>query len=462
MVNASATTARKTATGQQPPCWLVAGGGGRGTCACPLGGRAPVDLCGAVGGFLMTVTRASVGGRVKSSASTPRDDDRALDTPVLPSTFLPAGLPEGLIRRSRLIGRLARGVREKPLTTLSAPPGAGKTVLAASWAAAPDVPWPVAWLTIDDAVDEPDQFWPYLLESLHHTGVVLPHVGSPSLGDEVHSPFLIRLAADILDQPEPVVLIIDGADHLTGHETAGLDFLLRHALPRFRLVLSGRADPLLPLHRYRLTDTILDLRQDSLAFTLAETQELFAHLGLRVSRDCAASLAEKTEGWAAGLRLAALSLQQGTDPNRLSTSLAQTDSGVAEYLLAEVLDAQPAAIRQFLLRASVPPQLMPDLLDQMTDQTDSRRTLAALVRANLFVERSTHVPDLYRMHSLFRELLKAQLHYESPEEFMELNRRCARWFAATGQDLTALEHAVSGRDWAYATSLLIDGLTVWQ
>jgi LuxR family maltose regulon positive regulatory protein len=408
----------------------------------------------------MTVTRASADERVKSSAATPRDDNRALDAPVLPSTFVPAGLPEESIRRPRLVSRLADGVREKPLTTLSAPAGAGKTVLAASWAAAPDVPWPVAWLTIDDALHEPDQFWRCLLESLHHAGVVLPHMRSPSLGDEVPGPFFVRLAADILDQPEPAVLIIDGADHLTGRETAGLDFLLRHAVPRFRLVLLGRADPQLPLHRYRLTDTILDIRQDSLAFTVAETQELFAHLGLRVSRDCAASLTEKTEGWAGGLRLAALSLQQGTDPDRLSASLARTDSGVAEYLLAEVLDTQPAAIRQFLLRASVPAQLTPDLLDELTAQLDSRRALAAVVHANLFVERSTQVPDLYRMHSLFRDLLKAQLHYESPAEFMELNRRCARWFAAAGQDLAALEHAVCGRDWEYAGSLLIDGLTV--
>jgi LuxR family maltose regulon positive regulatory protein len=408
----------------------------------------------------MAATCASADECDQPAAPTVPGNDRALDAPVLPSTFEPAALPNELIRRPRLFDRLAHGVREKPLTTLCAPAGAGKTVLAASWAAAPDVPWPIAWLTIDDAADDPDKFWPYLLESLEHAGVVLPRMGRPPLGDEVHGPFFTRLAADILDQPEPVVVIIDGADRLTSRETTGLDFLLRHAVPRFRLVLSGRADPQLPLHRYRLTDAILDIRQDSLAFTVAETRELFANLGLTVSKDCATSLTNQTEGWAAGLRLAALSLHHGTDPDQLSASLAQTDSGVADYLIAEVLDAQPPAVRQFLLRASVPAELTPDLVDELTEQTDSRRALAALVRANVFVERSTQAPDLYRMHSLFRELLKAQLHYESPDDFMELNRRCARWFAAAGQDMTALDHAVSGQDWAYAASLLIDGLTV--
>ena len=179
-----------------------------------------------------------------------------------------------------------------------------------------------------------------------------------------------------------------------------------------------------------------------------------------MSRDVVASLTEQTEGWAAGLRLAAASLKQGADPKTLVESLARDDGSVAEYLFAEVLDAQPPRVRDFLLRTSVTPQLLPDLVDRLTDRADGRRTLATLVRANAFVERPPDFGGAYRVHPLFRELLKAQLTYESPEDVPELHRRCAQWFADAGQYVPAVEHAVASGDWPYATSLLIGGLAV--
>ena len=316
------------------------------------------------------------------------DDIAGFSDPVLNSAFEPMRLAHRPLIRTRLLDRLSRGVREKSLTLLSAPAGAGKTVLAASWVEAAAVPWPVAWLTVDDACDRPELFWPYLMEALARAGVTLPQAHRPVLGEKVPAAFLTRLAADILEHPHPIVLVLDGANRLLSREaTAGLDFLIRHACPRFRLVMCGRADPQLPLHKYRLTDSMTELRLDALAFTSGETRELLASLGVTVSKEVASSLTEQTEGWAAGLRLAAASLKRGVDPTRLIDSLARDDGSVAEYLFAEVLDAQPPRLRQFLLRTSVTPHLWPELVDLLTDRTDGRRTLAALVRANAFVER---------------------------------------------------------------------------
>jgi LuxR family transcriptional regulator, maltose regulon positive regulatory protein len=382
-------------------------------------------------------------------------------SPVLTSTFQPSWLPSAPVIRPRLLDRLSTGVREKPLTLLSASAGAGKTVLAASWVEAHPVPWPVAWLSIDEACDRPELFWPYVLESLARAGVTLTAISADDLCESDFSSFITHLAADVLERPLPIVLVLDSSDHMLSRETtAGLDFLIRHAWPQFRLVMCGRADPRLPLHRYRLTDSITELRRDALAFTIEETRALLAHLDVPVSKDIATSLTEQTEGWAAGLQLAAASLRQGTHPQCLIDSLTQQDGSVAEYLFAEVLDAQPPRVRQLLLRTSVTPQLWPGLVDALTDRTDGRRTLASLVRANAFVERCPDSSGGYRVHSLFRELLLAQLSYESEEDMPELHRRCAGWYAEAGQHVTAVDHAVASGDWTYAAELLVDAYAV--
>ncbi len=383
------------------------------------------------------------------------------DEPLLDSIFAPGRMPVTRIVRTRLVNHLNRSVRNKPLTLICAPAGAGKSMLAASWVDAKTVPWPIAWLTVDDACDRAELFWPCLIEALERAGVSLPQVRRLSLGDATSTSFFARLAADILRLPQPVVLVLDGADcSLDSETTAGLDFLIRHAHPGLRLMICGRADPQLPLHRYRLTESMTELRLDALAFTPAETQTLLTSLGLTVSNQIATSLTELTEGWAAGLRLAAASLQQGTDPDELVDSLACEDGNVAEYLFAEVLQAQRPQIREFLLRTSVIEQLWPDLVDRLTDRADGRRTLAALVHANVFVGRSAHPAGTYRVHPLFRALLSAQLQFESPDDVSELHLRCARWFAEAGHCVSAVEHAISGGDWEYAASQLVETFAV--
>jgi LuxR family maltose regulon positive regulatory protein len=331
----------------------------------------------------------------------------------------------------------------------------------ASWVGSDAVPWPIAWLNVDEACDQAETFWPCLLEALAGVGVELPSLRRPLSDDPGATSFLIRLAADLLERTHPAVVVLDSAERGLGAEaTRGLDFLIRHAWPRFRLVMGGRADPLLPLHRYRLTGAITELRRDELAFTVPETEKLLTALKVPSATTIAVPLTELTEGWAAGIRLAVGSIEQGADPDKLIDSLARNDSNVAEYLFAEVLDAQAPRVREFLLHISVADEVWPELADELTGRTDARQTLAGLARANAFVERAAAPLGSYRVHPLFRELLRAQLHFESPHDVPDLHLRCARWFASSGQPLRAAKHAARAGDWTLTTSLLIDSLAV--
>ena len=189
-----------------------------------------------------------------------REPGHGIDAFVLASTFEPRGVPSCTIFRARLVDRLSRDMRNNQVTLLSAPAGAGKTVLAASWAASARVSYPVAWLTVDDVCDKPLAFWQCVIEALSLVGADLPRAQRGVADEPVPRSFFMNLAADILSLPGPVVLVLDLADRALGPEiTAGLDFLLRHADPQFRLVVCGRADPDLPIHRYRLADSVAEL-----------------------------------------------------------------------------------------------------------------------------------------------------------------------------------------------------------
>jgi LuxR family maltose regulon positive regulatory protein len=361
--------------------------------------------------------------------------------------------------RSRLLAQLTREVQRYPLTLLSGPAGSGKTVLASSWRQSRTAGSPVGWLTLDEYDDDPATFWSYVLGALSGLGVPVPE--SPGLvAGTPPAPWLIpRLAADLASSPRPVVLVVDDADHLTDRSiVTGLDHLVRTTAGRLRLVLCGRADPPLPLHRYRVDGTLAEIRGDQLAFTTEETRELLAAMGVPVSASVAGDLRAETQGWAVGLRLAAAPLKNGVPPERLVTSLAHDDGSVAQYLFAEVLAGQPAGVRRVLLRTSVTPQLWPDLVDRLCGRHNVRRVLAGLAHANAFVEESPGAPGGFRIHPLFREMLQGQLAYENPGELAGLYRTCAEWFAENGHVHEATGYAVAAGDWTSATRLLVDDL----
>jgi LuxR family maltose regulon positive regulatory protein len=380
---------------------------------------------------------------------------------LLVSKLAPPEPAHATVQRPRLLALLTRGVQRSPLTLLSGPAGAGKTVLADSWRQSQGTGRAIGWLTLDDYDDEPANFWSYVLEALSSAGVQLSEVPAMVAGEPPPGWLVNRLAADIAACPQPVVLIVDNADHLTDRSiVTGLDLLVQHAGKRLRLVLCGRADPVLPLHRYRLAGTLSEIRTDELSFAPDETSELLAAMGVPVTMEVARALCAETQGWAVGLRLAAAPLKQGVEPEQLVTSLARDDGTVAQYLFAEVLAGQPASVRRVLLRTSVTPELWPDLVDRLCGRPNVRRVLAGLAHSNAFVEESPGAPGGFRIHPLFREMLQAQLAYEHPGELPGLHRTCAAWYAEAGRPLEALGHAVAAEDWAFVTRLLIDDLLV--
>ncbi|MGY1698068.1 LuxR C-terminal-related transcriptional regulator [Geodermatophilus sp. SYSU D00766] len=365
------------------------------------------------------------------------------------------------VLRRRLLDLLTRQVQRSPLTLLSGPAGSGKTVLASSWRQTQGAGRPVAWLTLDSYDDDPATFWGYVVEALSRAGVRWSEIPELVPGEPPGASLIPRLAGDLAACPHPVVLVLDDADHVTDRSiTAGLDLLIRNAGSRLRLVLCTRADPLLPLHRYRLAGTLSEIRGDQLAFTPDETRDLLPAMGVPVTAEVARALCAEAEGWAVGLRLAAAPLKQGVPPERLVTSLTHDDGSVAQYLFAEVLERQPASIRRVLLRTSVTPELWPDLVDRLCGRRNTRRVLAGLAHANAFVEESPSAPGGFRVHPLFREMLQAQLGYEHPGELAALHRTCAAWYAEAGRAQEAVGHAVAAEDWGSVSRLLVDDLLV--
>jgi len=363
--------------------------------------------------------------------------------------------------RSRLLAQLSQEVQRYPLTLLSGPAGSGKTVLASSWRQGQASASPVGWLTLDEYDDDPATFWSYVLGALADLGVPVSENPGLVAGETPPGWLIPRLAADLASSPRPVVLVVDDAEHLTDRTiVAGLDLLIRNAAGRLRLVLCGRADPPLPLHRYRVDGTLGEIRGDQLAFTPEETRALLAAMGVPVMAEVAADLCAETQGWAVGLRLAAAPLKNGVPPERLVTSLAHDDGSVAQYLFAEVLEGQPAAVRRVLLRTSVTAELWPDLVDRLCGRHNVRRVLAGLAHANAFVEESPGAPGGFRIHPLFRAMLQGQLAYENPAELAGLYRTCAAWFGENGHVSEAIGYSVAAEDWSSATRLLVDDLLV--
>ena len=250
--------------------------------------------------------------------------------PLLQSKFAVPEPPRFLVVRPRLIERLNRGVRE-PVTLVVGPAGSGKTQVVASWATAGPTGFPIAWITLEEEDRKSDSFWAYVLEALRRAGVpISPSLTPPANSAAVDRSFLVRLAAVLSEQPDPLVLVLDGLSYLDGHQWAtDLEFVLRHTGQMLRLLLVSRWDPPLPLHRYRLAGRLDEVRSEDLAFTAEEAADLLAMHQVALSRSAMCSLLQHTEGWAAGLRLFAMALEDCQDPEtpvRGGTGADRTDT----------------------------------------------------------------------------------------------------------------------------------------
>ena len=363
-----------------------------------------------------------------------------------------------VVARPALFERLSAGVASG-LTLISAPAGSGKSVLTRSWVEDAGATARTAWVQVQPGEASAQAFWLSIVERLRTAiggdGFVEGLAPAPTFdGDAV----VLRLVADLGSLSEPVILVIDDLQELVSIEAQRqLETLLMQRPPLLRVILGTRHDPQLGLHRLRLSGQLTELRATDLRFTLPEARELFAAAGLTLSDEAVATLVARTEGWAAGLRLAALSIARHPDPQRFIAAFSGSDRTVADYLLAEVLERQPAEVRRLLLRTSILERVSGSLADRLLDAVGSERRLLELEQANAFVVAVDADRSWFRYHQLFADLLRLELRRTDPDAIPGLHRLAAGWYAERGLVLDAVRHALAAEEWALASRLLADG-----
>jgi LuxR family maltose regulon positive regulatory protein len=370
---------------------------------------------------------------------------------------------EGLLHRPRLLEHLELGVAG-PLTLVSAPAGTGKTVAVAAWARRAQAQGPVAWVTLEANDGSRTRFWSSFAQGLGRCGVVVPLPPAAPDSEDLDGGHVDAMVSAFLTHAElqsarPVVVVLDCAADISAAVAEDLDCLLHRSGGLLRLVIATRMDPVLPLHRYRLAGTLLEVRMADLAFTLDEARALMRMADVHLSEAALQTIVERTHGWGAGLRFAAVSLDKQDDQERAALDFSGDVGDVAEYLIAEVLDMQPAGGRKLLLETSIVDVLRPGLSEAVAGP-QAQRALALLVRGNAFLYEVADSPNLYRYQPLFRDLLRAQLAYESPERVPELHRAAAAWLAEHGLVEEAVQHSAAACDWAGAARYLIDDLAI--
>jgi LuxR family transcriptional regulator, maltose regulon positive regulatory protein len=378
--------------------------------------------------------------------------------PILASKITAPDVPAWTVPRPRITELIARGTRWCPLTVVTGPPGAGKTMALALWAAAE--PGAVAWLNVDEYDNRPGVFWSYAVAALRRAGVAVPQAGAGRERADDHV-LALRLAAALAASDPPVTLVLDDLHLLTAPQVLReLDFVLRNAGAGLRLAVSSRIDPLLPLHRYRVSGHLAEIRAADLAFSSAEAGQLLAQHGITLPAGSLECLVRRTEGWAAGLRLAALSMDAHPDPGQFVTELAAEHSALTGYLMEEVLSAQPPPTRDVLLCTSILEEVSTDAAIELTGDEQAAGTLSAVARANAFIQPAGS--GRYRYHTLFAEVLRLKLRRDHPDRVTGLHQRAARWYGRNGLLTEAVRHAARAGDWQLAAAMVIDHLAISQ
>jgi LuxR family transcriptional regulator, maltose regulon positive regulatory protein len=362
--------------------------------------------------------------------------------------------PRPTVLRPRLFDVLDAGV-EGPLTLLAAPAGAGKSALLGSWIEHGAPPGPVAWLSLDADDDDRRRFWGAVLEAL---GRATGDEAIAALAVSPREPMSMNLVLPALvdalaARQDPVVLVLEDLHEVLDAVQADLERLLRFPPPALRLVILTRADPAIGLGRLRLDGRLTEIRATDLAFSLDEATALFAVVGLELRDAEVAALWRRTEGWAAALRLAAVSLHKHPDPRGFIEHFAGTDVTISDYLVSEVLARQPPELRDFLLRTSVVDTLSAELADALTGSTDGQASLARLEHRGVLTTPIDEHGTWHRYHPLFAELLRAELRAQRPGEVRDLHARAARWLAGHGDIAAAMRHAAAADAWDVAAEL---------
>jgi len=368
----------------------------------------------------------------------------------------PAGRPGSVARRDLLI-RLDESASAK-LVVIAAPAGWGKTSLLRDWCTAGEAA-PAAWLSVDRDDNDPVRFWAHVIAAI---ATVSPGIGETSLqvltapGAKSAEGVLTPLINDLERLVTPVTLVLDDYHLIDNRRLLEcVEYLVEHLPPTLRLIVSARADPELPLARLRARGEMTEIRADALRFTDAEAAELLnGTLGLCLAPADIDALQRRTEGWAAGLYLAGLSLRGRPDPSLLVSAFAGDDRQIVDYLVAEVVDAVPEDVRSFMMRTSVLDRMCGPLCDAVTGSGGSWRILEGLERTNQFVIPLDASRQWYRYHQLFAELLRHELDRVEPGLAPLLHRRASAWHRQYGSIAEAIGHAMSAGDLADARELI--------
>ncbi len=379
-----------------------------------------------------------------------------MDSLLVTKLFVPPTRP-GLVPRPRLVERLKSGL-SFDLTLVSAPAGFGKTTILSQWSS--ETKPRVAWISLDEGDNEPTRFWYYFIaamRSLHpasgETALGLLHATQPQPTESV----LTSLINDLATNTQAFAVVLDDY-HLIKTEAihSGVAFLLEHLPTNMHLVIATRADPALPLARFRARGAMLEIRENDLRFTLDEATGLLEEmLGGAVSSADIGALNARTEGWAVGLKMAALSLRGQHDIGSFLKSFTGSQRYIMDYLVEEVLTSQPQDVRDFLLTTSVLERLSAPLCDFMTGHKGSQEMLANLEQRNLFFVPLDDSREWYRYHHLFAELLRHQLEVKSGSQaVMALHRQACQWYEDSNYIDDAIHHALAARDWERAIRLI--------
>jgi LuxR family transcriptional regulator, maltose regulon positive regulatory protein len=379
----------------------------------------------------------------------------------------PGGAEPGLIRRHDLMAALNRAA-QKRVTIISAPAGTGKTSLLRAWADHPGQDCRFAFMTVRPGQHDMQLFWLTMLGAVRAAagtgdgGSQLPSVTPGSSG----SAMVDKVLSELEGSCDRFVLVVDDLHELSSPEAAGQLTALLTRLPLgVRAVVATRRDLPLRLHKLRLAGDLAEIRAAQLRFTEHETSQLLAAAGIALPEHMAAMLHQRTEGWAAGLRLAVLSLAGHPDPERFVAEFSGSDRTVAEYLMAEMLERQPPEVQSLLLRTSVLDRINGELADLLTGATGSERILLDLEDANAFVVSLDPGRTWFRYHRMFGGLLRLELRRTMPADIAGLHQLAARWLAARGQATDAIGHLQAAGDWdeaarmlnEHALSLTLDG-----
>ncbi|MEO8541767.1 MAG: helix-turn-helix transcriptional regulator, partial [bacterium] len=365
----------------------------------------------------------------------------------------------GQVQRPRLVERVARGVQSK-LTLVSAPPGFGKTTLLAEWLASPSAKErDIAWLSLDQNDNDQPTFWSYLVGALER---VRPEAGKGGVLELLrmqHTPpietLLVMILNEVAANPRDLVVVLDDYHVINVPMIhAGVEFLLEHMPPQMHLIIASRADPSVTLPRLRVRGELTEVRASDLRFVGEEATAFLNGMGLELNSQEVAALESRTEGWAAALQLAGLSIQGRDDVASFISAFTGNDRYIVDYLVVEVLARQPAQVREFLLKTSILDSLYAPLCDAVTGQDSGKAMLESLERSNLFVVRLDDSRQWFRYHHLFADVLRAHLAEEMAEQVPGLHGRASAWYEENGRRAEAIRSAQAANDFARAAKLV--------